>query len=86
MRWAWEQEEVSALRDIGELLAYLRQPDPPKGMRDAWDKAPVLKQVLHMGPKMVRNPPCQYHAIEGEKSTSTSCRYRPAGPAMRRPW
>jgi 4-hydroxy-3-polyprenylbenzoate decarboxylase len=61
------EEEISALRDIGELLAYLRQPDPPKSLRDAWDKAPVLKQVLHMGPKMVRNPPCQYHAIEGEE-------------------
>ena len=61
------EEEISALRDIGELLAYLRQPDPPKSLRDAWDKAPVLKQVLHMGPRMVRNPPCQYHAIEGEE-------------------
>ena len=61
------EENVSALRDIGELLAYLRQPDPPKSLRDAWDKAPVLKQVLHMGPKMVRNPPCQYHAIQGEE-------------------
>jgi len=61
------QEEISALRDIGELLAYLRQPDPPKSLRDAWDKAPVLKRVLNMGPKMVRNPPCQYHAIQGEE-------------------
>ena len=60
------EEEISALRDLGELLAYLRQPDPPKSLRDAWDKAPVLKQVLHMAPKMVRNPPCQYHAVEGE--------------------
>ncbi len=59
------EEEISALRDIGELLAYLRQPDPPRNLRDAWDKAPVLKQVLHMGPKTVRNPPCQYHAISG---------------------
>ena len=61
------EEEISALRDIGELLAYLRQPDPPKSMRDALDKAPVLKQVLHMGPKSVRNPPCQYHAKEGDE-------------------
>ena len=60
------EEEISALRDLGELLAYLRQPDPPKSLRDAWDKAPVLKQVLNMAPKMVRNPPCQFHAIEGE--------------------
>jgi 4-hydroxy-3-polyprenylbenzoate decarboxylase len=61
------EEEISALRDIGELLAYLRQPDPPKSLRDAWDKAPVLKQVLHMGPKMVRNPPCQYHVVQGQE-------------------
>jgi len=60
------EEEISALRDLGELLAYLRQPDPPKSLRDAWDKAPVLKQVLNMAPKMVRNPPCQFHAVEGE--------------------
>ena len=61
------REDISALREIGELLAYLRQPDPPKSLRDAWDKAPVLKQVLHMGPKMVRNPPCQYHALQGDE-------------------
>jgi len=60
------REEISALREIGELLAYLRQPDPPKSMRDALSKAPVLKQVLNMGPKSVRNPACQYHAIEGD--------------------
>ena len=59
------EEEISALRKIGESLAYLRQPDPPKSMREAWDKAPLLKQVLHMNPKVVRNPPCQYHVREG---------------------
>ncbi len=60
-------ENLTALREIGELLAYLRQPDPPKGMRELWDKAPVLKKVLHMAPKVVRNPPCQYHAIRGDE-------------------
>jgi 4-hydroxy-3-polyprenylbenzoate decarboxylase len=59
-------EDLGALREIGEILAYLRQPDPPKGMRDMWDKAPLLKQVLHMGPKVVRNPACQYHAKQGD--------------------
>lgn len=58
-------ESLTALREIGEILAYLRQPDPPKGMRDLWDKAPLLKQVLHMAPKVVRNPPCQYHVKQG---------------------
>ncbi|TGD73879.1 4-hydroxy-3-polyprenylbenzoate decarboxylase [Mangrovimicrobium sediminis] len=59
-------ESMDALGEIGELLAYLRQPDPPKGVRDLVDKAPVLKQVLNMAPKVVRNPPCQYHAREGD--------------------
>ncbi|NND69204.1 MAG: 4-hydroxy-3-polyprenylbenzoate decarboxylase [Halioglobus sp.] len=58
-------ENTEALREIGEILAYLRQPDPPKGMRELWDKAPVLKKVLNMGPKTVRNPPCQYHVKTG---------------------
>lgn len=57
--------DLNALREIGKLLAYLRQPDPPKGMRELWDKAPILKQVLNMAPKVVRNPPCQYHAKQG---------------------
>jgi 4-hydroxy-3-polyprenylbenzoate decarboxylase len=61
------EENISALREIGELLAYLRQPDPPKGLRDVLDKAPVLKQVLHMSPRLVRNPPCQYHAKQGDE-------------------
>ncbi|MGL4566180.1 MAG: UbiD family decarboxylase, partial [Halioglobus sp.] len=61
------REDVAALREVGELLAYLRQPDPPKGMRDAWNKAPVLKQVLNMAPKLIRNPPCQYHAQQGSE-------------------
>ena len=55
-------DKLEALREIGEILAYLRQPDPPRGARELWDKAPILKKVLNMGPKMVRNPPCQYHA------------------------
>jgi len=58
-------EDITALREIGELLAYLRQPDPPKNLADAWDKAPVLKQVLNMGPKIVKNAPCQHHVKTG---------------------
>lgn len=58
-------ESSESLREIGEVLAYLRQPDPPKGMKDAWDKAPLLKQVMNMGSKVLRNPPCQYHVKEG---------------------
>ena len=58
-------ESLTALREIGEILAYLRQPDPPKSLRDAWDKAPLLKQVLSMAPKLVKNAPCQHHVKQG---------------------
>jgi len=39
------QDSVEALRDVGRLLAYLKEPEPPKGFKDAWEKWPVLKQV-----------------------------------------
>lgn len=53
------QESVDALREIGKLLAYLKEPDPPKGLKDAWHKLPVLKQVLNMAPKVLNRAPCQ---------------------------
>ena len=53
------QESVEALRKVGELLTYLREPDPPKGLKDTWDKLPILKQVLNMAPKVLTNAPCQ---------------------------
>ena len=49
----------TALREVGKLLAYLKEPEPPKGLRDAWEKWPVLKQVLHMAPKTVARAPWQ---------------------------
>lgn len=58
-------EDVGALREIGKLLAYLKEPEPPKGLRDAWEKWPLLKQVLNMAPKVVRSAPCQDKVIEG---------------------
>ena len=60
------QESVEALREVGKLLAYLKEPDPPKGLRDAWDKLPVLKQVLNMAPKELSSAPCQEIVWEGK--------------------
>jgi 4-hydroxy-3-polyprenylbenzoate decarboxylase len=59
------EDDPSRLREIGKLLAYLKEPEPPKGLRDAWDKWPVLKQVLNMAPKEVRSAPCQEIVWEG---------------------
>ncbi len=60
------RESASELRDIGELLAYLKEPEPPKGVKDAWDKWPVLKKVLHMPPKVVKKAPWQEMVTQGE--------------------
>ncbi len=60
------EESVAALREVGELLSLLKEPEPPKGMRDAWEKLPVYKQVLNMAPKVVRNAPCQEVVQEGD--------------------
>jgi len=58
-------DSVDELRGIGELLAYLKEPEPPKGMMDALEKFPVFKQVLNMSPKLIKEPPCQQEVIEG---------------------
>ena len=58
------EESTEALREVGKLLAFLKEPDPPKGLKDAWQKMPVFKQVLNMAPKLVSNAPCQKVKIE----------------------
>jgi len=60
------EEDPARLREIGKLLAYLKEPEPPRGLKDAWDKWPVLKQVLNMTPKEVRSPACQDVVWEGK--------------------
>ena len=59
-------EDVAALREVGKLLAFLKEPEPPKGLRDLWDKFPVFRQVLNMAPKQVSSAPC--HEIILEKN------------------
>jgi len=61
------QEEVSALRDVGKLLAFLKEPEPPKGFRDLFDKMPQFKQVLNMPTKRLRNAPCQEEIFSGDE-------------------
>ena len=53
------EESVEALREIGKLLAFLKEPEPPKGLRDAWQNTrPVFMQVMNMAPKERRAAPC----------------------------
>lgn len=61
------EESTSALREIGNLLATLKQPEPPKGLKDAWKALPVFKKVLDMAPKVVSRPACQEIILMGEQ-------------------
>ncbi len=60
------QTSVAALREVGELLAYLKEPEPPKGLKDLWQKLPVFKQVLNMPAKVVKKAPCQEVVLTGD--------------------
>lgn len=63
---ATDAEALRKLREIGQVLAMLKEPEPPKGFKDAWEKLPLLKQVLTMSPKQVSSAPCQEIVIEGK--------------------
>ena len=57
------------LREVGELLAALRQPEPPKGMKDALSKLPIVKTAMTMKPKSVKRAPCQEIVLKGEAAS-----------------
>jgi 4-hydroxy-3-polyprenylbenzoate decarboxylase len=61
------EDSVEALREVGKLLAFLKEPEPPKGLKDVWDKAPLFKQVLNMTPKQVAGAGCQEVILEGDE-------------------
>jgi 4-hydroxy-3-polyprenylbenzoate decarboxylase len=64
---ATEADALAKLREVGQLLSILKEPEPPKGFKDAWEKLPLLKQVLTMSPKRVSSAPCQDVVIEGKE-------------------
>lgn len=61
------QESVTALRDVGKLLAFLKEPEPPKGFRDALNLLPTYKKVLSMSPKKLKKAPCQQVVMSGDE-------------------
>ena len=57
--------DAAELREVGKVLAYLKEPEAPSGLRDLWDKFPVFKRVLDMAPKERSSPACQETVLEG---------------------
>lgn len=67
-RVAWGMDrEPDQLREVGETLAFLKQPEPPKGLRDAWEMLPLMKTVLSMRPRTVGTAPCQEVVLTGDQ-------------------
>lgn len=64
--WGMGQDDVSALRDVGEWMAMLKEPEPPKGLRDLFDKLPLFKQILNMPVKRLSKAPCQEIVLTGD--------------------
>ncbi|EJL6400486.1 4-hydroxy-3-polyprenylbenzoate decarboxylase [Vibrio navarrensis] len=61
------RSEVKELREVGKLLAYLKEPEPPRGFKDALDKIPLFRQVLNMPAKKLRKAPCQEIVWQGDE-------------------
>ena len=79
------ESNTEALREVGKLLAFLKEPDPPKGIKDAWNTLPIFKKVLDMAPKKVRNAACQKHtwdAVDLSRLPVQTCWPGDAGPLI----
>ncbi|MBF9001262.1 4-hydroxy-3-polyprenylbenzoate decarboxylase [Vibrio nitrifigilis] len=61
------RENVQGLREVGQWLSYLKEPEPPRGFKEAIDKLPVFKQVLNMPAKRRRHAPCQEVVWQGDQ-------------------
>ena len=67
-RVAWGMDrEPQALREIGETLAFLKQPEPPGGWREALEMLPLLRTVMAMRPRTVSVGPCQEIVLRGSE-------------------
>jgi len=61
------EDNAAALREVGKLLAFLKEPAPPKGFKDAMKTLPIYKKILDMSPKSVKNPKCQEIQLHGDE-------------------
>ncbi|MFT6874954.1 MAG: 4-hydroxy-3-polyprenylbenzoate decarboxylase [Granulosicoccus sp.] len=79
------EDSVEALREVGKLLAFLKEPDPPKGLKDAWNTLPIFKKVLDMAPKTTRSPSCQqetWDSVDLSRLPVQTCWPGDAGPLI----
>jgi 4-hydroxy-3-polyprenylbenzoate decarboxylase len=60
---AMGQENIQGIRELGQLLAFLKEPEPPKGLKDTWQKLPIFKQILNMNPRIVKKGVVQENVL-----------------------
>lgn len=63
---AMGQDDIEGVRELGKALAFLKEPEPPKSLKDTWQKLPLLKQVLNMNPKELKKGICQQNILQGQ--------------------
>ena len=63
---AMGETQAEALREIGKLLAFLKEPEPPRGFKEALKTLPIYRKVLDMSPKLVKKPKCQENILKGD--------------------
>jgi len=81
------EDNAANLREVGKLLAYLKEPAPPKGFKDALKSLPIYRKILDMSPKVVKKGLCQevqYHADDVDLSMLPiqTCWPEDAGPLI----
>jgi len=60
------KENAATLREVGKLLAFLKEPEPPKGFKDAMKTLPIYRKILDMSPKVVKRGKCQEVQYHGD--------------------
>ncbi len=58
-------DNINQLRDVGTLLAQLKEPTPPKNLKEAWGALPLFKKILDMTPKITKNAPWHSNHLSG---------------------
>ena len=64
---AMGQKDLQGLRDVGHLLAFLKEPTPPKGWKDLWKNLPSYRQVLNIAPDVKKSAPCREVIIDEDE-------------------
>ena len=77
---ALRAESTDVFKELGQLLASLRAPEPPRGLGEAWQKLPLIKEVLNMAPRISKQGPCQEIVLEGQDVDLTNWPIQTCGP------